>query len=103
MLLRVIFYFIMFIRESTTPLICICHTLFCRLETELNAKTKERDVCLERESSTKLSLQRMQNDLREAEERYRRLDSKVSSIVARFFDENFIFCCTTANYIFALV
>ena len=51
-----------------------------RLESELNNKCKEKDLCAERESAVKLSLQRVQNDLRDSEERYRRLDGKVSAV-----------------------
>jgi len=49
----------------------------CRLENELSSKAKERDMAFERESSVKLSLQRVQNDLLMSEERYKRLDDKV--------------------------
>ncbi|XP_067939323.1 uncharacterized protein [Watersipora subatra] len=51
-----------------------------RLECELNAKTKERDNALEKESSIKLSLQRVQNDLVQSEDRYRRLDAKADQL-----------------------
>ena len=46
----------------------------------MNNKCKEKDLCAERESAVKLSLQRVQNDLRDSEERYRRLDGKVSAV-----------------------
>lgn len=48
-----------------------------RMETELNNKCKERDMLAEKESVVRLSLQRLQNDLNDSEDRYRRLDNKV--------------------------
>ncbi|XP_067932681.1 interaptin-like [Watersipora subatra] len=59
-----------------------------RLECELNAKTKERDNALEKESSTKLSLQRVQNDLVQSEDRYRRLDAKYVELDGKLQDSH---------------
>lgn len=47
------------------------------LEAELNSKLKERELSIEKESTLRLSLQRVQNELSESKEKFKRLNEKV--------------------------